>query len=111
MFPNYFPQIIVTSLKIYRIPRIRLQQPQTALPSVISPTFARLGRLSRHLSTMPPVHPKTTNYDVIVIGGGSGGLGFGRRASAMYGAKVAVIEKSGRLGGTCVPFLSLLAKF
>lgn len=56
---------------------------------------------------MPPVHPKTTHYDAIVIGGGSGGLGFGRRASAMYGAKVAVIEKSGRLGGTCVapPFI------
>jgi len=51
---------------------------------------------------MPPVHPKTTHYDAIVIGGGSGGLGFGRRASAMYGAKVAIIEKSGRLGGTCV---------
>ena len=52
---------------------------------------------------MPPVHPKATHYDAIVIGGGSGGLGFGRRASAMYGARVAVIEKSGRLGGTCVP--------
>jgi glutathione reductase (NADPH) len=51
---------------------------------------------------MPPVHPSTTHYDAIVIGGGSGGLGFGRRASALYGAKVAVIEKSGRLGGTCV---------
>lgn len=51
---------------------------------------------------MPPVHPSTTHYDAIVIGGGSGGLGFGRRASAMYGAKVAVIERSGRLGGTCV---------
>ena len=70
---------------------------------ISSSAFARLGRLSRHFSTMPPVHPKTTHYDAIVIGGGSGGLGFGRRASAMYGAKVAVIERSGRLGGTCVP--------
>jgi len=54
---------------------------------------------------MAPVHPQTTRYDAIVIGGGSGGLGFGRRASALYGAKVAVIEKSGRLGGTCVDTL------
>ena len=53
---------------------------------------------------MPPAHPSTSHYDVIVIGGGSGGLAFGRRASAMYGAKVAVIERSGRLGGTCVRF-------
>jgi hypothetical protein len=37
---------------------------------------------------------------VLVIGGGSGGMGCARRA-AKYGARVAVIE-SGRLGGTCV---------
>ncbi|MDX1403005.1 MAG: glutathione-disulfide reductase [Woeseiaceae bacterium] len=42
----------------------------------------------------------TTNYDLIVIGGGSGGLAHAQRA-AEYGAKVAVIE-SGPLGGTCV---------
>ncbi|KAJ2744415.1 Glutathione reductase [Coemansia sp. BCRC 34301] len=40
-------------------------------------------------------------FDFIVIGGGSGGLACARRA-ASYGAKVAVVEGSGRLGGTCV---------
>jgi glutathione reductase (NADPH) len=40
------------------------------------------------------------NHDLIVIGGGSGGLAAAQRA-AEYGAKVAVIE-AGRLGGTCV---------
>jgi glutathione reductase (NADPH) len=40
-------------------------------------------------------------YDFIVIGGGSGGLAAARRA-AQYGAKVVLIERSGRLGGTCV---------
>ena len=39
-------------------------------------------------------------YDVLVIGGGSGGIAHARRA-AEYGARVAVVE-SGRLGGTCV---------
>ena len=39
-------------------------------------------------------------YDLIVIGGGSGGVASARRA-ASYGARVALIE-SGRLGGTCV---------
>jgi glutathione reductase (NADPH) len=39
-------------------------------------------------------------FDLIVIGGGSGGLAAGQRA-AEYGARVALIE-SGRLGGTCV---------
>ena len=39
-------------------------------------------------------------FDLICIGGGSGGIATARRA-AEYGAKVAVIE-SARLGGTCV---------
>ena len=40
------------------------------------------------------------NYDVLVIGGGSGGVAHARRA-AEYGARVGVIEH-GPLGGTCV---------
>lgn len=39
-------------------------------------------------------------FDLICIGGGSGGIATARRA-AEYGAKVAVIENA-RLGGTCV---------
>lgn len=39
-------------------------------------------------------------YDLICIGGGSGGVASARRA-AEYGAKVALIERQ-RLGGTCV---------
>ncbi len=39
-------------------------------------------------------------YDLVVLGGGSGGLATAQRA-ADYGARVAVIEPS-RLGGTCV---------
>ena len=39
-------------------------------------------------------------FDLIVIGGGSGGLAAGRRAAA-HGKRVAIIERD-RLGGTCV---------
>ena len=39
-------------------------------------------------------------FDLICVGGGSGGLACAQRA-AEYGAKVAVIEPH-RLGGTCV---------
>ncbi len=40
------------------------------------------------------------DFDLIAVGGGSGGLACAQRA-AEYGAKAVVIE-SGRLGGTCV---------
>ncbi|RIY33448.1 glutathione-disulfide reductase [Psittacicella hinzii] len=40
------------------------------------------------------------NYDLLVVGGGSGGIATANRA-AIYGAKVAVIEAK-ELGGTCV---------
>lgn len=39
-------------------------------------------------------------FDLIVVGGGSGGLAHAQRA-AEYGLRAAVVEK-GRLGGTCV---------
>ncbi len=42
----------------------------------------------------------TERYDLLVIGGGSGGLAHAQRA-AEYGARAAAIE-SGALGGTCV---------
>jgi glutathione reductase (NADPH) len=40
------------------------------------------------------------SFDLVVVGGGSGGIATARRA-AEYGARVALVE-SGRLGGTCV---------
>jgi glutathione reductase (NADPH) len=42
----------------------------------------------------------TRTFDLVVIGGGSGGLACAQRA-VEYGAKVALVE-SARLGGTCV---------
>jgi glutathione reductase (NADPH) len=42
----------------------------------------------------------TEQYDLIAIGGGSGGLAAAQRA-AEYGARALVVERS-RLGGTCV---------
>jgi glutathione reductase (NADPH) len=43
---------------------------------------------------------ETSRYDLVVIGGGSGGLACAQRATE-YGARVALVE-SARLGGTCV---------
>ncbi|KAH8114274.1 glutathione reductase [Phellopilus nigrolimitatus] len=51
---------------------------------------------------MAPVSkPGEDEYDFVVIGGGSGGFGAARRA-ASYGKKVAIIEETEHLGGTCV---------
>jgi len=73
--------------------------------SVISPgpaATSRLKALSRQFSltkfAMAPISKET---DFLVIGGGSGGLGAARAASAKFGVKTMVIE-GGRLGGTCV---------
>ena len=41
------------------------------------------------------------DYDLFVIGGGSGGVRAARIASGEYGAKVGLAEES-RMGGTCV---------
>ncbi|OAG28793.1 glutathione reductase (NADPH) [Nematocida displodere] len=40
-------------------------------------------------------------YDLVVVGGGSGGLALSKRASAIYGKKTLLIDKT-VLGGTCV---------
>ncbi|KAM0486024.1 hypothetical protein ACHAPX_000725 [Trichoderma viride] len=45
--------------------------------------------------------PTVKETDYLVIGGGSGGLGSARMASAKYGVKSMIVEAS-RLGGTCV---------
>jgi len=52
---------------------------------------------------MPPIFDKPTvdKYDLVLIGGGSGGSACSRRA-ALYGKKVAVVEQDPYLGGTCV---------
>ena len=42
----------------------------------------------------------TPDFDLLVIGAGSGGLAAAKRA-ASYGARVAIVESS-RVGGTCV---------
>ncbi|KAL1838294.1 hypothetical protein VTJ49DRAFT_2834 [Mycothermus thermophilus] len=47
---------------------------------------------------MAPISKET---DLLVIGGGSGGLASARAASTRYGAKAMIIEGK-RLGGTCV---------
>ena len=57
---------------------------------------------------MAPVTGATKHFDLLVLGGGSGGIASARRA-AQYGAKVGLIEQA-RLGGTCVSEFSLKSK-
>lgn len=75
-------------------------------PSSLRAAFAsvlpRLSTFAQHFSSSTSaMAPVSKHYDYLVLGGGSGGLASGRRASAMYGQKVGIIE-SGPLGGTCV---------
>jgi glutathione reductase (NADPH) len=45
-------------------------------------------------------HAMAHDFDLVVIGAGSGGVAASRRAAAL-GARVAIVE-AGRVGGTCV---------
>jgi ribulose 1,5-bisphosphate synthetase/thiazole synthase len=58
--------------------------------------FSRLSSSSSATATAAA----TKNYDLVVVGGGSGGLATAKRA-ASYGQKVCVVEGK-ELGGTCV---------
>ncbi|OBZ75334.1 Glutathione reductase [Grifola frondosa] len=72
--------------------------------SVASRRLALIRRtlVNSAVANMPPVtKPTHDKYDIVFIGGGSGGVAGSRRAGS-YGAKVALIEASERLGGTCV---------
>lgn len=84
---------------------------RTLVNQAVKPA-TRLSNISRHFSSSTSVMaPTTKEYDVITIGGGSGGSGFSRRSSGWYGKKVAMIEWD-RSGGTCVNvgYDSLLCK-
>ncbi|GAA97798.1 uncharacterized protein L969DRAFT_96205 [Mixia osmundae IAM 14324] len=92
----------------FRAPQFLVSRSREKSFKVSASPVTRLAAVARSLSTtsvtMAPVPTKgehSYDYDMLVIGGGSGGLGAARRASS-YGAKVAIIEKSDRLGGTCV---------
>ncbi len=52
------------------------------------------------MSESTPFTQTANEFDLLVIGGGSGGVASARRAAA-HGARVAVVERD-RLGGTCV---------
>lgn len=113
--------ILARSSPIVATPLLQGKGIATAAPSTViprrstlalhssSPVASRLSTLTRHFSSssssaadannMAPTEVK--QYDYIVIGGGSGGSGSGRRAAGWYGAKTLIVE-SGRSGGTCV---------
>jgi glutathione reductase (NADPH) len=80
-------------------PLITSQSPLAKPPRLAA---TRLEAVTRQFSSSSPIMaPIQKECDYLVIGGGSGGLASGRRASSMYGKKVIAIE-SNRLGGTCV---------
>lgn len=68
--------------------------------SRVRPAFGRHSNTLSLSTDASETDATETDFDLLVIGAGSGGIASARRA-ASYGAKVAVVEK-GRLGGTCV---------
>src|SRR5437773_12504580 len=58
--------------------------------------------MNKHFSTNPEEVLTRTYYDIIIIGGGSGGLSAARLATSL-GANVLLIDKE-RLGGDCLNY-------
>jgi len=80
--------------------RMVSQGPQLARHGITGPAVGAAGSSTEHTVLQDGVAGVTTKFDLIVIGGGSGGLAHAQRA-AEYGAKAAVVEFA-PLGGTCV---------
>jgi pyruvate/2-oxoglutarate dehydrogenase complex dihydrolipoamide dehydrogenase (E3) component len=53
------------------------------------------------LTDWPKLRPKSPEFDVVVIGGGSAGFAAGRTASSL-GGRVAIIEGASIVGGLCI---------
>lgn len=67
----------------------------------IKPAFSLSdGQLKNTTRSSSTAKDEEYDFDLLVIGAGSGGIASARRA-ASYGARVGVVEM-GRLGGTCV---------
>ena len=64
-----------------------------------SNTANKAGVTNKLPSSTP--NPNCDEFDYLVIGAGSGGVGSGRFAAATYGTKVCIIENR-VIGGTCV---------
>jgi glutathione reductase (NADPH) len=84
-----------------------------------SAQIARALSTSAVVGMAPITQPKHDQYDIVFIGGGSGGVAGSvrltlllgmlllnkrllQRRAASYGKKVALIEATTKLGGTCV---------
>ncbi|KAI0203179.1 putative glutathione protein [Astrocystis sublimbata] len=84
----------IASTTLTRVARTSTSRSSTAA--------SRISSLSRQFSSSPRIMaPISKETDLLVIGGGSGGLGAARMASGKFGAKAMIVE-SNRLGGTCV---------
>lgn len=77
--------------------------------TLFSPAVENINTIAKHMEEPVMNESEPYDYDLIVIGGGSGGLACSKEA-AKYGAKVAVLDyvkpspqgTSWGLGGTCV---------
>jgi len=83
-----------------RIPKRHLRNHPNGLSAAAYASIASIDTKFIRPAFLRGGAAKQYDFDLLVIGAGSGGIASARRA-ASYGAKVAVVEM-GRLGGTCV---------
>lgn len=86
--------------KLHRVPKRKLSKHHDRLSTAAYASIASIDTKFVRPAFLRGTTAKEYDFDLLVIGAGSGGIASARRA-ASYGANVAVVEM-GRLGGTCV---------
>ena len=86
--------------KLQQIPKSLIRKHHNDLSAAAYASIASIDTKFVRPAFLRGSTTKQFDFDLLVIGAGSGGIASARRA-ASYGANVAVVEM-GRLGGTCV---------
>ena len=86
--------------KLTRIPKSQIRKHHNGLSAAAYASIASIDTKLVRPAFLRGTTTKQFDFDLLVIGAGSGGIASARRA-ASYGANVAIVEM-GRLGGTCV---------
>src|SRR5207245_11811706 len=85
-----------TLTRIFSVPRLRW--PLCLVAKSSHPASMSIGMAIQNLASPRSRASMTNNFDLVVIGGGPAGI-CGANTAAIFGKRVALVEKLGKVGG------------